>query len=83
MERGDEWMEDWIASLPVVNYVDMNLMPMGTIANFRSDAFQRSLDPENMMLSLRGVSCNLRKISDELIKYETKSSQWMRAHNPW
>lgn len=83
VERFDEAFEDWLLSLENRSYVDMNLMPVGTVQGFPKDVFQRSFDPQTFRLQLRGVACDLRKVSDELHKLDGAAQQWLRTHNPW
>ena len=82
-EGFDEAFEDWIHALDNPGYMDMNLMPTGTISGFKADTFQRSLDPETFKLVLRGAECDLRKVTDELRKIDAAIQQWLRTHNPW
>ncbi len=83
IERPDERLEDWIAGLEQKNYLELNLMPRGTIADYKQDSFQRSLDPETMRLHFRGDSCDLRKVADELRRLEGAIQQWLKTHQPW
>jgi hypothetical protein len=83
VERFDEAYEDWLATLPEANYVDMNLMPTGTMLGSREDVFQRSLDPDTLVLQLRGVPIPLRQISDAIRALESAAQQWLRSHSPW
>jgi hypothetical protein len=82
-EGFDEAYEDWLNALDNPGYMDMNLMPAGTISGFKADTFQRSLDPETFKLILRGAECDLRRVSDELRKIESAIQLWLRTHNPW
>ena len=83
IEQPDEVFEDWLRSLNDPNYVDMNLMPAGTLTGFKTDAFHRSLDPDTFKLRLRGATCDLRSLHDEIHQVETTIQKWMRTHNPW
>ncbi len=83
LEDVDERFEDWLADPDHRNYVDMNLMPLGTIADFKPDKFHRSLDPEHFHCHLRGAECDLRKISDELKRAEAAVQRWLKTHSPW
>ncbi len=83
VEGFDEAFEDWLAILESPNYMDMNLMPTGTMSGFKADTFQRSLDPDTFKLHLRGAECDLRKIADETRKLDAAIQQWLRTHNPW
>ena len=51
--------------------MEMNVMPVGTMAGFKADSFQRSFDPENYRLHVRGVACDVRKVSDEMRRVES------------
>lgn len=79
----DEAYEDWLSALPGADYVDLNLMPTGTMAGSKSDVFQRSLDPDTMVLQLRGVPIPLRKLSDAIRALEGAAQHWLRTHQPW
>jgi hypothetical protein len=83
LERFDEAYEDWLMTLPEAGYVDMNLMPAGTMLGSREDMFQRSLDPDTLILHLRGVPMDLRRLSDALRVLDGGAQQWFRTHNPW
>jgi hypothetical protein len=80
IETFDEAFEDWLAALPGADYVDMNLMPAGTMAGSKTDLFQRSLDPDTMLLQLRGVPIPLRKLSDAMRALDWSIEQWFRTH---
>lgn len=82
-ERPDERYEDWLGNLENPNYVDMNVMPAAAIGDFKQDAFHRSLDPDTFQLQLRGVTCELRPVTDELRKLESAVQFWLRSHHPW
>jgi hypothetical protein len=83
IERPDDWLEDWMQNLANPSYVDMNIMPQGTISDFKQDAFQRSLDPDTFRLTYRGDPCDLRQLATELQKLEAAAQTWLRSHNPW
>jgi hypothetical protein len=83
VERFDEAYEDWLMTLSEAGYVDMNLMPAGTMRGSRQDVFQRSLDPDMLTFHLRGVRMDLRRFSDALRDLEAAAQQWLRTHNPW
>lgn len=82
-ERFDEAFEDWVTGLDEPNYIDMNLMPLGTMSGFKADKFQWSLDPDSFKLHFRGAACDLRRISDEIRKLESAIQRWLRANHPW
>ena len=83
LDQFDEWLEDWASSLEQRNYVDMNIMPQGTISNYKQDAFHRNLDPETFQFWFRGDLCNLRALSDELRKLEAAVESWVKTHHSW
>jgi len=83
IERFDEAYEDWLLTLPEAGYVDMNLMPSGTMLGSREDVFQRSLDPDTFMFHLRGAPMDLRRLSDAVRTLDGGVQQWLRTHNPW
>jgi len=83
IEGWDEAYEDWLSTLPEAGYVDQNLMPTGTMAGSRADVFQRSLDPDTLVLQLRGAPVDLRRLSDSLRALENATQQWLRSHHPW
>lgn len=83
LERFDEAYEDWLATLPEAGYVDMNLMPAGTMLGSKEDVFQRNLDPDTLILRLRGAPIDLRKLAEALRALETNTQAWLRTHNPW
>jgi hypothetical protein len=83
VDRFDEAYEDWLESLPEAGYVDMNLMPSGTMLGSKEDVFQRSLDPDTLLLRLRGTPMDLRQINETLRTLEHASQGWLKNHNPW
>ena len=83
LERFDEAYEDWLLALPEAGYVDQNLMPTGTMAGSKADIYQRSLDPDTLVLQLRGVPMDARKLSDAIRALDGATQQWLRTHNPW
>lgn len=83
VERPDELYEDWLATLENKAYVDMNLMPQAAIGSFKSDTFQRNLDPDTVRFELRGVPCELQKVSEALRQLDATAAGWLKSHNPW
>jgi hypothetical protein len=83
VDRFDERLEDWASALEHRNYVDMNIMPQGTISDFKQDAFQRNLDPDMLQFWFRGDLCYLRALSDELRKLDSAVESWLRTHHFW
>lgn len=79
----DEAYEDWLSALPEADYVELNLMPAGTMAGSKADVFQRSLDPDTMVFQLRGQPIPLRKVSDAIRTLDGSLQQWLRTHQPW
>jgi hypothetical protein len=63
--------------------VDMNIMPQGTISNYKQDAFQRNLDPDTFQFWFRGDACNLRALADELRKLDSAVESWLKTHHFW
>jgi hypothetical protein len=83
VETFDEAFEDWLTALSVPDYVDMNLMPAGTMAGSKTDVFQRSLDPDTMQFQLRGVPISLRRVHDAVRALDWSIQQWLRTRKPW
>jgi hypothetical protein len=83
LEREDEWLEDWMGTLENKNYVEMNLMPMGTMAGFRQDSFQRDLDPDTYQMVYRGELIDLRLLLQEIRQMEAAVQQWFKTSKPW
>jgi hypothetical protein len=83
LEREDEWLDDWLRTLENKNYVEMNLMPMGTMAGFRQDNFQRDLDPDTYQLTFRGEAVDLRQIFNEMRQVEGAIQTWFKTSKPW
>ena len=63
--------------------IELELVPQGTLADFKSDAFQRNLDPDTLILVYRGWVCDLRKLESSIRAAESKAEIWMRTHNRW
>jgi hypothetical protein len=83
VENFDERLEDWLTPLENRNYIEMNVMPQGTLGDFKPDKFHRSLDPETFQFHFRGDPCNLRQVADEIRKLETTIQSWFRTHSTW
>ncbi len=83
LDRFDEGLEDWASALEHRNYMDMNIMPQGTISNYKQDAFQRNLDPDTYQFWFRGDACNLRALADELRKLDSAVESWLKTHHFW
>ena len=81
--RPDECYEDWVTRLPEPNYLDFNLMPLGTLAGAPQDAFQTNLDPDTLLLTWRGDTMNLAQLDEELRRLLHATETWLRHHNPW
>jgi hypothetical protein len=79
----DQSYDDWLETLGPQEFVGMNIMPQGAIAGLGSDIFHRNLDPESMEFVIRGVSCSLKEMRDELLQLERKAQAWLETHNPW
>lgn len=83
LENFDEHVEDWLEALENRNSIDMNLMPQGTIADYKPDKFHRSLDPDTFQFQVRGNVCELRRVADEIARLETAIQLWFKTHRPW
>ena len=83
LEREDERFEDWVGSLAHPDFVDINLMPMAAIVDFKADSFHRSLDSDTFKLHLRGVACDLKPVGNALRQLEISLQSWLKTHNPW
>ena len=83
LDQFDERLEDWASALEHRNYVDMNIMPQGTISDYKQDAFQRNLDPDTFQFWFRGELCNLRALADDLRKLDTAVEAWLKTHHSW
>ena len=83
LEHFDERLENWAANLENRDYVDMNIMPQGTMSDFKTDTFHRSIDPEVYQLELQGQRCDLRAIAKAQRELEEKIDHWLKKNNPW
>ncbi len=83
IDRTDESLEDWLAGLETVDYLEFNIMPQGTMQGYKQDRFQRSLDPDTFRLEFRGARCDLREVFSELLRIEAAAQAWLKTHNPW
>ncbi len=83
LSETDASFEDWLLGLPKPDYIDFNLMPLGTMAGSREDTFQASLDPDTLEFSLRGDQANLAETIDEIKGLARSCDRWLRTHNPW
>jgi len=83
LEQTDEKFEDWLTAMEQPNYVEMNLMPMAAISDFKPDAFHRNLDPDTFRLHWRGSVCELKPLVAEIRHAESQVQTWLKTHNPW
>lgn len=83
IESFDEAYEDWLASLEGTDYVEMNVMPTGTMAGSKADVFHRSLDPDTLMLRLRGIPFALGRLNEVVRSLDRTAQQWLATHRPW
>lgn len=81
VDQFDERLEDWASAHP--SYVDMNVMPQGTISNFKQDVFQRNLDPDTLQFWFREDACDLRVLAEELRQLTTAVDSWQKTHHAW
>ena len=79
----DEHFEDWVGAMETPGYLDFNIMPQGTMVDYKQDTFQRSLDPDTSKLVFRSERCDLRQMFDELRRIESAAQLWFKTHNPW
>lgn len=68
----------WLSGLDHLHYVGMNIMPQGTVSDFRQDAFLRSLDPELYQFTWYDRRLDLRKIALALRDLETVAESWLK-----
>lgn len=73
----------WLESLPSADYMDMNIMPIGTLDAFGQDQYHRNLDPETMNYRVRDVQLDLLSLERELRSVESGCESWLKTHNPW
>lgn len=79
----DETFEDWLNGLSALNYVDFNLMPLGTMAGSPADTFQASLDPDTHQFLWRGSQAHLGQAAEALRRLEGACDNWLKANTPW
>ena len=68
----------WLSGLDHLHYVGMNIMPQGTMSDFRQDAFLRSLDPDVYRFTWYDRTIDLRKIADALRDVESVADSWLK-----
>lgn len=83
LEHPDEQYEDWLLNLPEPNFVPANLMPGGTLAEFKPDSFLRDLDPESFQFQWAGCRCDLRELAAAIQKLEQQGQKWLKSNQPW
>ena len=79
----DEAYEDWLATLPEAGYVDMNLMPAGTMLGSRRTCSSAVFDPDTLLLRFRGQPVDLQKLSEAIRDLDRSVQGWLRTHQPW
>ncbi len=77
-DSGEAQFDRWLSSLDHLHYVGMNIMPQGTVSDFRQDSFLRSLDPELYQFTWYDRSLDLRKIALALRDLETMADSWLK-----
>ncbi|MEW6305888.1 MAG: hypothetical protein AB1705_20630 [Verrucomicrobiota bacterium] len=81
--RSDEKLVEWAAASEHRNFVQINMMPQGTLAGFQQDVFQRSFDPDTFRGSYQGVPFDVRLVWKELQRLDLAAQNWLKTHNPW
>ena len=75
--------QKWLETLPNSDYLDMNVMPSGTLDDSGADQYHRNLDPETMMLRVRDTQFDLSSFERDLRKIESATESWLRNNHPW
>ncbi len=77
-EANEAQFDRWLSGLDHLHYVGMNIMPQGTVSDFRQDAFLRSLDPELYQFTWYDRTIDLRKIALALRDLESVAESWLK-----
>ena len=80
LDKTGERLDRWMDSLGHYSYVPMNIMPKGTMVDFRQDAFLRNLDPDTMEFSWLGQTIDLDNLVKALQAVENAIETWLRRH---
>ena len=83
LEHPDEPFEDWMSRQSELNYLPANVMPTGTLADFKPDAFLRDLDPESLLVHWAGRRCDLKQLAEAVRHLEQQTQKWLKTHQPW
>ena len=75
-ERLDLWMD----TVENAHFLNINVMPKGTMAGAREDVFVRSLDPETYQLEILDQSFDLRELYNAIRQLDKKAANWCRKH---
>ena len=68
----------WLSSLDHHRYLGMNVMPQGTMSDFRQDTFLRSLDPDLFQFTWYDRTIDIRKIAQALHDVESVAESWLK-----
>ena len=80
LDKTSDRLDQWMNSLGHYRYIPMNIMPKGTMVDFRQDAFLRNLDPDTMEFSWLGQTIDLANLNKELQAIENAVEAWLRRN---
>lgn len=68
----------WLSNLDHDHFLGMNVMPQGTMSEFRQDAFLRSLDPDLFQFTWYDRTVDIRKVARALHDLESVAESWLK-----
>jgi len=78
--RFDERFELWMGTVDTSHFINLNVMPKGTMAGSREDTFVRSLDPETYQLEILDQTFDLRNLNDAIRHLDHSAEKWLKRH---
>jgi hypothetical protein len=67
-------------TVETAHFLNINVMPKGTMAGSREDVFVRSLDPETYQLELLDQTFDLRELYNSVRQLDKKAANWRKTH---
>ncbi len=80
VENFGERLELWMGTVEAGHFLNLNVMPKGTMAGSREDVFVRSLDPETYQLEILDQTFDLRKLNQAIRQLDKQADHWLKKH---
>ena len=76
----DERLELWMGTADTPHFLNLNVMPKGTVADAREDVFVRSFDSETYRLEILDQTFDLRDLYQTIRQLDKTAETWRKLH---